>query len=119
MEVCRGVAVARHGVFTNVFSVHQMHTSGGATRRSVPYRGWIVDIVKEFMAQGGVIPSQVQNAVRDIFQRLHPDTREVLETFEGMREVEMRFMIKKKALMQAIQGDLVIRGARWTHSTIK
>jgi prophage antirepressor-like protein len=73
-------------------------------------------MVQEFIDKGGVIPLYVPNVV-DIVNRLHPDILEVLETFQGMRKVELSYMIKKKALLQAIAGNFIIRGSRWSISS--
>lgn len=56
-----------------------------------------------------------KNATCIKINRLDPVTKEVLRTYGTMNEVKIHFKMGQHALKNAIEGDLVKHGFKWSY----
>jgi prophage antirepressor-like protein len=71
------------------------------------------DMIDKFLSEGGIIPKNTSNKRRTNFVASDPISGNEVERFDSLKDVCAKMRVTKKPLMDAINGNLVLRKFKW------
>ena len=75
------------------------------------------DLKDNFIQNGGIIPDVEKPISRaKAIQQIHPFTKEVLETFDTIKEVQVKFKMSRDSLKKAIENKTPHNGFYWAYA---
>lgn len=75
------------------------------------------NLKEDFIKNGGIIPEVEKNISRSkAIQQIHPFTKEVLEIFPTIKEVQVKFKMSRDSLKKAIENKSPHNGFYWSYA---
>jgi hypothetical protein len=75
------------------------------------------ELKNEFLQKGGILPETKPIISRaKAIQQIHPHTKEVLETFPTIKEVQLKFKMSRDSLKKAIENKTPHNGFYWAYA---
>ncbi len=75
------------------------------------------ELKNNFIESGGFVP-EIQKPISRAkpIQQIHPYTKEVLETFDTIKEIQLKFKMSRDSLKKAIQNQTPHNGFYWAYA---